>query len=56
MAEPPPLENYVPVPSALDGIEVFAPAPEKSAPHLPVVDFKCPQCGATTAYSVPDGV
>jgi ribosomal protein L37E len=48
-------EKYVPVPSALEGIEVFAPAPEDSAPHLPVVDFKCPQCGATTAYSVPDG-
>jgi len=55
MAEPPPLENYIPVPSRLEGIEVFAPAPEKSAPHQPVVDFKCPQCGATTAYSVPDG-
>ncbi len=33
----------------------FAPAPVVSAAHQPVVDFKCPQCGATTAYSVPDG-
>ena len=55
MAEPPSLEKYVPVPSALEGIEVFAPAPVESTPHQPVVDFKCPQCGATTAYSVPDG-
>ena len=55
MAEPISPEKYVPVPSALQGIEVYAPAPVESPAHQPVVDFKCPQCGATTAFSVPDG-
>jgi DNA-directed RNA polymerase subunit RPC12/RpoP len=55
MSETSPTQNFVPVPSALEGIEVFAPPPAESEPYQPVVDFKCPQCGGTTAYSVPDG-
>lgn len=50
---PPP--NYVPVPSAVDGIDLFAPAPEQPEAHREVVAFNCPQCGATTAYSVENG-
>jgi predicted RNA-binding Zn-ribbon protein involved in translation (DUF1610 family) len=48
-------QKFVPVASAMEGIEVFAPAAEETGPQQPVVDFKCPQCGATTAFSVPDG-
>jgi predicted RNA-binding Zn-ribbon protein involved in translation (DUF1610 family) len=55
MPEPFPPLNYVQVASKLVGIDVFAPKPEDSGPQQPVVDFKCPQCGATTAYSVQDG-
>ncbi len=50
---PPP--NYVPVPSAVEGIEVYMPAPPQAELKQGVLDFKCPNCGATTAYSVPDG-
>lgn len=46
---PPP--NYISVKSAINGIEVFRPkSPEED--QRPIVDFKCPQCGATTAYSI----
>ncbi len=31
------------------------PAPPESAPQPEVVEFKCPQCGAATAYSAEDG-
>jgi DNA-directed RNA polymerase subunit RPC12/RpoP len=47
--------NYIPVASKIDGIEVFAPAPVKVVPTPELVEFKCPQCGATTAFSVSDG-
>jgi hypothetical protein len=50
---PPP--NYVPVPSRLSGIEVYAPAPEESSPQPEVLEFTCPQCGGTTAYSASGG-
>ena len=56
MPDTSPVQKFIPVPSALEGIEVFAPAPAEGEAHQPVVDFKCPQCGGTTAYSVPDGV
>ena len=55
MPDPFPPANFIQVASKLEGIEVFAPAPEAIAPQQPVVEFKCPQCGATTAYSVEDG-
>jgi predicted RNA-binding Zn-ribbon protein involved in translation (DUF1610 family)/predicted heme/steroid binding protein len=50
---PPP--GYIPAESAISGIEIYLPAPPDSGPQKEIVDFKCPQCGATTAYSVADG-
>ncbi len=46
-----PPENYTQVPSAVEGIAVFAPAPPEEPQPRETVEFKCPQCGATTAYS-----
>jgi predicted RNA-binding Zn-ribbon protein involved in translation (DUF1610 family) len=46
---PPP--DFVPSKSRLPGIDVYVPASAvEKRPE--VVDFKCPHCGATTAYSV----
>ncbi len=50
---PPP--NFIQIESALEGIEVYKPAPEKEEKHQETVDFSCPQCGASTAYSATDG-
>jgi DNA-directed RNA polymerase subunit RPC12/RpoP len=50
-----PPEGYVPVASAVPGIELYMPAPEEVASGPEVVNFKCPQCLATTAFSVTDG-
>lgn len=50
-----PPQGYVPVESAVPGIEVYMPAPVETVPEPDVVDFKCPQCLATRAYSVADG-
>ena len=47
---PPP--GFIPVPSTLPGVEVYAPAPKGSEPEQRT--FKCPSCGATTAYSADD--
>jgi hypothetical protein len=55
MPQTAPPQNYTPQPSKVEGIQVFAPAPQQEEKHQPVVDFKCPQCGAVTAYSVADG-
>lgn len=49
---PPP--DYTAVESAVPGIEVYKPAP-KMEPHREIVAFKCPRCGANTAYSIADG-
>ena len=46
---PPP--GYVLAPSQVEGIEVYVPAAQGEG-HPDIVDFKCPRCGATTAYSV----
>jgi predicted RNA-binding Zn-ribbon protein involved in translation (DUF1610 family) len=50
-----PPAGYVKAHSAVDGIDVYMPAP----PHLEVgqlvVEFNCPQCGAATAFSARDG-
>ncbi|MCB9079872.1 MAG: hypothetical protein H6631_19885 [Anaerolineaceae bacterium] len=46
--------NFIPVPSAVEGIEVYQPAPVKLPAHREVVQFNCPQCGANTAYSAAD--
>ena len=50
---PPP--NFIPTQSAVPGIEIYMPAPPKVEAHREVVEFKCPQCGANTAYSAADG-
>jgi DNA-directed RNA polymerase subunit RPC12/RpoP len=55
MAESFPPDDFVPVPSKIPGVVVFAPAPPGDDPLREVVDFKCPQCGGTTAYSIEDG-
>jgi ribosomal protein S27AE len=55
MSNPFPPPGYIPTESALSGIDVFMPAPPDSRPQAEIVDFKCPQCGATTAFSVADG-
>lgn len=51
---PPP--DFIQVTSKVDGIEVYAPAPaDNGEPQQLVVDFACPQCGATTAFSAVEG-
>ncbi|MCP4518033.1 MAG: hypothetical protein GY824_22730, partial [Delftia sp.] len=44
---PPP--DFIPVTSALPGVRVYAPAPDEPEPERQ--QFKCPRCGASTAYS-----
>lgn len=45
-----PLPGFIQVESNLKGITVFAPATEvDTTPEA--LEFKCPQCGATTAYN-----
>jgi predicted RNA-binding Zn-ribbon protein involved in translation (DUF1610 family) len=46
---PPP--NFVAVKSNLTGFEVYAPVQEKKD-EQEILEFKCPQCGAVTAYSI----
>ena len=48
-------EGFIKVASVVEGIDVYAPAPAEEAPQREIVDFKCPQCGAVTAYSAEDG-
>lgn len=48
---PPP--GYIPGPSKLSGIEVYLPAGKAAPPD--VQEFKCPKCGATTAYNLEAG-
>ena len=48
-------ENYIEITSAVEGIQVFMPAPEKAPDYGPVVEFKCPRCAANRAYSIHDG-
>ncbi len=44
-----PPAGFVPVESRLEGVSVYAPAPPiQAAPEAQT--FKCPQCGASTAY------
>ncbi len=49
-----PPANFIPTPSAVSGIELYMPAPPEED-QREVVEFKCPQCGAGTAYSAADG-
>ena len=55
MAQTFPPPNYIPTKSAIEGIDVYMPAPPKKEKHREVVEFNCPQCGAATAYSATDG-
>lgn len=50
-----PPQGYVVVESAVQGIEVYKHIDKADTDVPDVIDFKCPQCFATTAYSVPDG-
>ncbi len=50
-----PPSGYTPAPSAIEGVTVFVPAPTPAGDERPVVEFKCPQCGDTTAYSAANG-
>jgi predicted RNA-binding Zn-ribbon protein involved in translation (DUF1610 family) len=45
----PPPEGFVPVPSQVDGIEIYAPAPKEEAEETRT--FKCRYCGGSIAYS-----
>lgn len=49
---PPP--GYTETKSQLPGIEVYQPAPSE-VERRPIVEFKCPRCGANTAYSLESG-
>ncbi len=49
IAFPPP--GYVQTDSLVEGIEIYAPADE-TAQRPEQVSFKCPNCGATTAFDV----
>lgn len=44
-----PPANFIRTRSALEGIELYMPAPEK---HEPVVVFNCTQCGGQAAYDI----
>ncbi len=48
---PPP--DYIQTESAVDGIVVYKPKPPEE--HDTVLNFHCPNCTATTAYSTDDG-
>ncbi len=50
-----PPDGYQRVASALPGIEVYAPVAEATEAQAEVVQFKCPRCQATTAYSAAEG-
>lgn len=41
----------MPVASKLPGFEIYAPR-EEQEDLAPLKEFKCPQCGAVTAYSI----
>ncbi len=55
MSESFPPPNFIPTQSVVDGIEVYMPTPPEAEDHREIVEFKCPQCGAATAYSAADG-
>lgn len=55
MSQPFPPPNFIPAESAVEGIEIYKPAPEPEEEHRETVQFNCPQCHAATAYSATDG-
>jgi Zn finger protein HypA/HybF involved in hydrogenase expression len=44
-----PPKDFVPVPSQIEGIEIYAPAPKQDVEKTRT--FKCRQCGGTISYS-----
>ena len=50
---PPP--DYILTKSSVDGIEIYKPLSVVDDQYQEIVDFKCPQCGAVTAFSIVDG-
>ncbi len=46
----PPPTGFIPVPSLLEGIELYAPAPEEK-PDQDTRSFRCRHCGGTISYS-----
>ena len=54
MTEIKPPSDFIADESAVEGIEVYKPAPVVEE-ERPVVAFECPQCGATTAFGVAEG-
>lgn len=54
MSKPFPPANFIRTPSALEGIELYMPAPSGER-HQPVVVFNCPQCGGIAAYDIKEG-
>jgi len=51
-----PPANFIPAPSAVEGIEVYVPAPHQGKEsQQETVRFSCPQCGGSTAFSATDG-
>ena len=55
MTQPFPPPGFIPTQSAIEGIIVFKPAPTDIEKHRETVDFTCPQCGGSTAFSAADG-
>jgi DNA-directed RNA polymerase subunit RPC12/RpoP len=49
-----PPQGYQPVPSALDGVTVYAPIPQADLTAAPAA-YHCPQCGAPTKFDVASG-
>lgn len=49
-----PPANFVPAKSAVPGIQLYMPAPEREK-HREIVEFRCPQCNGETAYNAADG-
>jgi DNA-directed RNA polymerase subunit RPC12/RpoP len=54
MTEIKPPSDFIADESSVEGIEIYKPAPVVEE-ERPVVDFECPQCGATTAFGVAEG-
>ncbi len=49
-----PPQGYQAVPSALEGISVYAPIPQADTTAAPAI-YHCPQCGAPTKFDVASG-
>ena len=50
-----PPKNFIPTDSTIPGITIYKPKIDENPTDAPIVEFKCPQCQATTAYSIADG-